>query len=105
MTNFKLPARFKSIIAVPLAIILSLLSNVSIAQEDNQPPAGFTALFNGKDLTGWHGMGHFSPIKLAEMFEEERKSKAGNRLGERSTALVGRQRRTCERRQGCVSND
>jgi hypothetical protein len=23
---------------------------------DNQPPPGFTALFNGKDLTGWQGM-------------------------------------------------
>ncbi len=23
--------------------------------EDNQPPDGFTALFNGKDLTGWKG--------------------------------------------------
>ena len=23
---------------------------------DNQPPAGFTALFNGKDLTGWQGV-------------------------------------------------
>ena len=31
------------------------------------PPAGFTALFNGKDLTGWHGMPHFDPYKLAAM--------------------------------------
>src|SRR5947207_15530823 len=23
--------------------------------EDNTPPQGFTALFNGKDLTGWQG--------------------------------------------------
>lgn len=23
---------------------------------DNQPPAGFTALFNGKDLSGWKGL-------------------------------------------------
>ena len=22
----------------------------------NQPPKGFTALFNGKDLTGWWGL-------------------------------------------------
>jgi hypothetical protein len=25
------------------------------AAEDNKPPEGFTALFNGKDLTGWRG--------------------------------------------------
>lgn len=25
---------------------------------DNAPPAGFTALFNGKDLTGWKGLAH-----------------------------------------------
>jgi hypothetical protein len=24
--------------------------------KDNTPPAGFTALFNGKDLTGWQGL-------------------------------------------------
>jgi hypothetical protein len=26
------------------------------AQADNTPPEGFTALFNGKDLTGWKGL-------------------------------------------------
>ena len=25
-------------------------------QKDNTPPPGFTALFNGKDLTGWQGL-------------------------------------------------
>ena len=30
-------------------------------------PEGFQPLFNGKDLTGWHGMPHFDPRKLAEM--------------------------------------
>ncbi len=28
---------------------------------------GFTPLFNGKDLTGWHGMPGFDPYKLAAM--------------------------------------
>lgn len=32
----------------------------------------FTALFNGKDLSGWHGMGHFDPRKLWAMSPEER---------------------------------
>ena len=25
---------------------------------DNTPPPGFTALFNGKDLSGWKGLAH-----------------------------------------------
>jgi len=33
----------------------------------NTPPAGFTALFNGKDLTGWRGRPHLSPAKEAAM--------------------------------------
>ncbi len=37
------------------------------------PPRGFTALFNGKDLSGWHGMPHFDPYKLAAMPEAKRK--------------------------------
>ncbi len=45
------------------------------AGEMNTPPPGFTALFNGVDLTGWHGMGHFDPRKLQTMPEDERKQK------------------------------
>jgi len=37
------------------------------------PPEKFTALFNGKDLTGWHGMPGSDPRKLAAMGEDERK--------------------------------
>lgn len=40
-----------------------------------EPPEGFVAIFNGKDLTGWHGMGHFDPRKLAAMTAEERAAK------------------------------
>jgi hypothetical protein len=42
------------------------------AQENNQPPAGYEALFNGRDLSGWHGMGHVDPRELAAMSEEQR---------------------------------
>ena len=35
---------------------------------------GFTALFNGKDLSGWHGMPHFNPYKLAALPEVERRA-------------------------------
>jgi hypothetical protein len=41
-----------------------------------QPPKGFTALFNGKDFTGWHGWAIHakggSPLDVAKMTPEER---------------------------------
>ncbi len=42
------------------------------AAEGPSPPRGFVALFNGKDLTGWHGMPHFDPRKLAAMANDAR---------------------------------
>lgn len=39
-------------------------------ERDNVPPAGFTALFNGKDLTGWKGLAG-DPVKRAKMSPEE----------------------------------
>ncbi|MBC7968359.1 MAG: DUF1080 domain-containing protein, partial [Fuerstia sp.] len=49
--------------------ILYSLCNVSCAAE---VPEGFHAIFNGKDLTGWHGMPHFDPRDLAKMTPEDR---------------------------------
>ena len=48
------------------------------AGELNRPPEGFTALFNGTDLEGWHGMGHFDPRKLWAMTPEQRATKRAN---------------------------
>lgn len=48
------------------------LPTVVRAADAAKPPDGFTALFNGTDLAGWHGMPHFDPRKLAEMKEEDR---------------------------------
>lgn len=42
---------------------------------DNVPPEGFTAIFNGKDLTGWYGLEHFDPRKLWAMTPEEQAAK------------------------------
>src|SRR5436190_3573722 len=39
------------------------------------PPPGFTAMFNGRDLTGFRGGDTFDPRKLAEMPEAERAAK------------------------------
>ena len=45
-----------------------------LCAENNVPPPGFTALFNGKDLAGWVGGSTFDPRKLAEMPEAGRKA-------------------------------
>jgi hypothetical protein len=57
--------------AASLAAILCALPTAH-AFEQNSPPSGFVALFNGKDLSGWHGMPHFDPRKLDAMSEEDR---------------------------------
>ncbi|MDH3717622.1 MAG: DUF1080 domain-containing protein [Planctomycetota bacterium] len=59
------------------AIIITLagLTATTRADQQNVPPQGFTALFNGKDFAGWHGMGHFDPHKLAAMSDEARQQK------------------------------
>lgn len=50
------------------------LSTVAIARAEdsklNQPPEGFVALFNGKNLDGWKGL-VADPIKRAKMSKEE----------------------------------
>jgi Domain of Unknown Function (DUF1080) len=56
-----------------LAAALAVAASAASAAE-SQPPKGFTALFNGKDLTGWHGMPDFDPTKLAAMPEDQRKA-------------------------------
>ncbi len=64
------------ILLFTISFCFPLLFNGSLlAQESNQPPEGYQALFNGTDLSGWHGLGHFSPTKLAAMSEEDRKAK------------------------------
>ncbi|CAN5872619.1 DUF1080 domain-containing protein [soil metagenome] len=56
-----------------LGLVASLfLSPVVRADEHIEPPEGFEALFNGEDLSGWHGMPHFDPRKLEALENEER---------------------------------
>ena len=52
-----------------LSAMIINLCNVSPAAE---VPEGFHAIFNGKDLTGWHGMPHFDPRDLGKMTPEDR---------------------------------
>jgi len=48
------------------------LAAVPAFTEQNVPPAGFTALFNGKDLSGWYGWSTKDPTELQKMSPEER---------------------------------
>ena len=42
-----------------------LLAQFSLLQAaEPTPPEGFRAIFNGKDLTGWHGLNPHSAARL-----------------------------------------
>jgi hypothetical protein len=56
-----------------MALMALALSKTGLSAADLKTPKGFTALFNGKDLSGWHGMEHFDPRKLKDMTAEDRK--------------------------------
>ena len=43
----------KTCFTITLALTIALLSSNATAAEKNEIPAGFTKIFNGKDLTGW----------------------------------------------------
>lgn len=68
--------RLRTCFLVPFGLALvGLVTSATVAQENNQPPEGFRALFNGENLDGWHGLGHFDPRAIEAMSEEERKAK------------------------------
>jgi hypothetical protein len=62
LSRFFLPSILLALAALPLAVPAHAV----------EPPPGFIALFNGKDLSGWHGMPHFDPYKLAALPQAER---------------------------------
>ena len=55
-----------------LAAVLSIAICAATASAA-EPPQGFTPLFNGQDLSGWHGMPHYDPYKLAALPEAQQK--------------------------------
>lgn len=57
----------------PTITLAAVLLSLGIARADSpNPPEGFTALFNGKDLSGWYGWGTRDPSELWAMSEEEK---------------------------------
>jgi hypothetical protein len=61
------------------AALISVVAAIHVWAQQPAPPAGFTALFNGKDLSGWRGRpgggGVFSPYVEAKFTPEEREAK------------------------------
>lgn len=64
------------IAATPVALV-----PVAAGAPQVTPPPGFTALFNGRGLSGWHGMEHFDPRKLDAMSDTERRAFIAARQG------------------------
>ncbi|MDP7305762.1 MAG: DUF1080 domain-containing protein, partial [Pirellulaceae bacterium] len=64
----------RNALLITLCLIVASQTRLSTV-EAVEPPEGFIALFNGENLDGWHGMGHFDPRKLASMTDEERATK------------------------------
>ncbi len=72
-----IPSRFPklSALAGSAALLALALTPVPAQAQAPTPPAGFTALFNGSDLTGWIGGETVDPRKLAALPEDARAKK------------------------------
>ena len=66
--------RPRPILIFSLGLACLSFGPTSKAQEAVTPPPGFVALFNGKDLEGWHGMSTYDYHKLDKMPEAEKKA-------------------------------
>src|SRR6266699_7117734 len=66
-------ALIERIFAVSLLILLAVA--LGRAADKPKPPTGFTALFNGKDLSGWWGATTEDPRKYLAMKADEFKKK------------------------------
>jgi hypothetical protein len=58
-----------------LALALFLIQGITPSFSQAEAPPGFEQLFNGRDFTGWHGLNHFDPNRLAALSTEERAAK------------------------------
>jgi Domain of Unknown Function (DUF1080) len=56
------------------SLVVPLLTATLALAGEPIPPRGFAALFNGKDLSGWHGMPHQNPYELDKMSDAARKA-------------------------------
>src|SRR5262245_7170653 len=75
MHLFRLPLSLSlrsTIALIAVAFTATFYPTSSKAQENNQPPAGFTALFNGKDFDDWTGGTTKDPRQIAVLQGDER---------------------------------
>jgi len=64
------------LVSLALMVFAPLASVLGQSRALNQPPAGFTSLFNGKDLSGWRGrQPDYSPYEQAKLTPDELASK------------------------------
>src|SRR6476469_1195267 len=55
--------KVRSVNQTTLALLISLIGGVTFAAEPSPPP-GFRAIFNGRDLSGWHGLNPHTAVRL-----------------------------------------
>jgi hypothetical protein len=77
----------RSVFPAVLALLAFASFDAAVRAEDrpdNTPPEGFTALFNGMDLTGWKGLVESPPARAAMSAEElaEKQKAADERMRE-----------------------
>ena len=72
-----------TLIQAPIAFLLiTFVAEIPVVADDHlgaRPPEGFSALFNGKDLKGWWGIGTEDPAKWMALSPEklaEKKAKS-----------------------------
>src|SRR5436190_23490040 len=59
--------------AILVFLVVATVQSPACAQEDNKPPKGFTALFNGHDFDNWvGGLGDLDWRKIKAMSSDER---------------------------------
>ena len=67
-----------------VSIVLVAAVLAAAPAEAQKPPAGFTSLFNGKDLSGWRGrQPNYNPAEEAKLTKEERVEKQATWNAER----------------------
>jgi Domain of Unknown Function (DUF1080) len=55
--------------------LFAVVFSMAAIHAESKPPNGFTALFNGKDLSGWHGRPDFKLDDFAKLPAEEKAKK------------------------------
>src|SRR5436309_12805590 len=64
--------RFRILCLFSWAALLVFAATLDSPAAEPTPPAGFQAILNGKDLTGWYGLGHFDPRRRDAIADEKR---------------------------------